>query len=280
MQQRLFAAGIFNAGYGSREVARDEYAALGTAGKTKCGVVRMDAKLIDLPLRGATVDAATWMTGEMREAYERPAAIVGCSEEPQLGASSAVPAPLQKGKLSAREERELNARLDGAGMLRLVPEDVARERADILTVRKVWDASKKVWRLRLLFDRRRRNAVEKRLPTDAMSALAQGADLCEIDLLPTEELRFDSSDLDNWYYQFDVTADRAATNVYGAPRPLREFHGLRAAAGLLSSDEATPQRRYCAALGSMAMGDHNACEFGQSVHLAVLRASGCARSAP
>ena len=27
----------------------------------------------------------------------------------------------------------------------------------------------------------------------------------------------------------------------------------------------------------MAMGDHNACEFGQSVHLAVLRSSGCAR---
>ena len=65
-----------------------------------------------------------------------------------------------------------------------------------------------------------------------MSALAQGPDLCEIILLPSEELRFDSSDLDNWYYQFDVTADQASTNVYGAPRLLSEFQGLRPAAGV------------------------------------------------
>ena len=162
-------------------------------------------------------------------------------------------------------------------MLRLVPESDARELANILTVRKSWDAAKKVWRLRLLFDRRRRNSVERQLPTDAMLALAQGPDLCEIILLPTEELRFDSSDLDNWYYQFDVSADRAATNVYGKPRPLSEFQGFRAAAGLQTHGETAQQIRYCAALGSMAMGDHNACEFGQSVHLAVLRASGCAR---
>ena len=180
-------------------------------------------------------------------------------------------------KLTAREERELSARLDGAGMLRLVPESDARELANILTVRKSWDAAKKVWRLRLLFDRRRRNSVERQLPTDAMLALAQGPDLCEIILLPTEELRFDSSDLDNWYYQFDVSADRATTNVYGKPRPLSDFQGFRAAAGLQTHGETAQQIRYCAALGSMAMGDHNACEFGQSVHLAVLRASGCAR---
>ena len=91
--------------------------------------------------------------------------------------------------------------------------------------------------------------MERRLPTDAMSALAQGPDLCEIILLPSEELRFDSSDLDNWYYQFDVTADQASTNVYGAPRLLSEFQGLRPAAGVHLLDEAEPQRRYCAALG-------------------------------
>ena len=63
-------------------------------------------------------------------------------------------------KLTAREDRELSVRLDGAGMLRFVPESEARELADILTVRKSWDAAKKVWRLRLLFDRRRRNSVD------------------------------------------------------------------------------------------------------------------------
>ena len=285
IRQRLNAAGIYEAGYGSREVAPEEFAALGTADNSRCGVVRLDANLIDLPKQGATLDAAAWMTGDLREAYLWPTAY---AESGGIGTQSTEQgseiAPKQTDEiaangfqLTAREERELSVRLDGAGMLRLVPESEARELANILTVRKSWDAAKKVWRLRLLFDRRRRNSVERQLPTDAMLALAQGPDLCEIILLPTEELRFDSSDLDNWYYQFDVSADRAATNVYGKPRPLSEFQGLRAAAGLQTHGETAQQIRYCAALGSMAMGDHNACEFGQSVHLAVLRASGCAR---
>ena len=69
IRQRLNAAGIYEAGYGSREVAPEEFAALGTADNSRCGVVRLDANLIELPKQGATLDATAWMTGDMREAY-------------------------------------------------------------------------------------------------------------------------------------------------------------------------------------------------------------------
>ena len=306
IRQRLHDAGLFEVGYGLREIKPEEAVPLGSVDKTNCAVVRLDASRIDLPSHGATFDAAAWMSGTMRAAFLEPTSFVGQSATPTERASvkrdlqhmeerhdefgyllerSRVEPPatgkLSSGssKLTARQERELCARLDSAGLLRLVPEDEARELADILTVRKSWDDDTKVWRLRLIFDRRRRNAVEGRLPPDAMSALAQGPDLCEIILLPSEELRFDSSDLDNWYYQFHVTADRASTNIFGAPRPLAAFSGLHAAEALQLDKQTERPRRYCAALGTMAMGDHNACEFGQGVHLAVLQDADCAREA-
>ena len=104
--------------------------------------------------------------------------------------------------LSARVERELNARLDNARILRLVPESLALEPADILATRKGWSEEEQAWRLRLLFDRRRRNAAERQLPSRAMQALAQGTDLCELQLRQSEYFRINLKDLDNWYFRF------------------------------------------------------------------------------
>ena len=39
----------------------------------------------------------------------------------------------------------------------------------------------------------------------------------------------------------------------------------------------SPTARCCSALDAMAMGDHNACEFAQEVHLEVLHSKDCAR---
>ena len=47
IRERLDAAGICDIGYSGRVVAPEEFAALGKAGRTKCGVVRLDANLID-----------------------------------------------------------------------------------------------------------------------------------------------------------------------------------------------------------------------------------------
>ena len=83
IRQRLIAAGIYDTGYGSREVSQAELTTFGTAGKAACGVVRLDASLIDLPEQGVTLDAAAWMTGEMREAYIRPTAFVDSGDVPE-----------------------------------------------------------------------------------------------------------------------------------------------------------------------------------------------------
>ena len=180
--------------------------------------------------------------------------------------------------LSARVERELNARLDSARMLRLVPESLALELVDILATRKGWSEEEQAWRLRLLFDRRRRNATERQLASRAMQALAQGTDLCELQLRESEEFRVDLQDLDNWYYQFKVSLERAASNVYGQPRQLSFFDGTHAKSEIEAQlGGRSPAERYCSALNTMAMGDHNACEFAQEVHLEVLHSEDCAR---
>ena len=145
----------------------------------------------------------------MKAAYQDPRTLEEFAAEESPGKRP------RRRALSARVERELNARLGSARMLRLVLESLALEPADILTTRNGWSEEEQAWRLRLLFDRRRRNATERQLPSRAMQTLAQGTDLCELQLRESEDFRVDLQDLDNWYYQFKVSRDRAASNVYG-----------------------------------------------------------------
>ena len=149
------------------------------------------------------------MPPEMKAAYLDPRTLEESAEVESLAKRP------RRCTLTARVERELNTRIDSARMLRLVPESLALEPADILTTRKGWSEEEQAWRLRLLFDRRRRNATERQLPSRAMQTLAQGTDLCELQLRESEDFRVDLQDLDNWYYQFKVSRDRAASNVYG-----------------------------------------------------------------
>ena len=219
IQRRLEALGVEDSPYNDRSIRPE---ALGSTSDPRVGLAALDADRIDLPVRGATFNAADWMPADMKAAYLDPRTLTESASEELPGRKP------RRRALSARVERELNSRLDSARILRLVPESLALEPADILATRKGWSEEEQAWRLRLLFDRRRRNAAERQLPSRAMQALAQGTDLCELQLRQSEDFRIDLKDLDNWYYQFKVSPERAASNVYGQPRPLSFFDGTHA----------------------------------------------------
>ena len=92
-------------------------------------------------------------------------------------------------------------------MLGLVPR-ARLEPADILTTRKSWSEEEQAWRLRLL-----RPSTQEcggaSLPSRAMQA-SRKARISASCSWQSEDFRIDLQDLDNWYYQFKVSLERAA----------------------------------------------------------------------
>ena len=149
IRARLDAAGLLDSGYAGGGATHTEDARLGELGAAQLDAVRVEASAVDLPVLGATFDAAPWMSDDTREAYvhpetlECPASVETVNEVPlERSAEPALPHPAvsfeeplpgrgsklrtsRKFRLSAREEKELCGRLDVSRMLFLVPEDEA-----------------------------------------------------------------------------------------------------------------------------------------------------------
>ena len=236
--------------------------ALGSEG---AGLAPFVAADIALPKRGAFFDLAEFLPdAEVRAAYVDPDTLLTGGDASGEPPSRDVP---RGALLGTAELVRLCKRLDAAGILALVPASEAEDISPVFAVRKKFDAARGVWSLRLLFDRRRRNARERHL-LGASRDLPHAACFLDIVLEPTERIEIDASDLECFYYTARVSSERAARNVFG--RPLR--------ASMLAEcsccDPALGDRLVVPALATLAMGDRNACDFAQAAHREVLLRAG------
>ena len=80
-------------------------------------------------------------------------------------------------------------------------------------MRKEWDPDRSLWVLRLVLDRRRRNALERAVrATD--SAYPHGACFLDVVLGSGEHLLLWINDLPSFYYNMKVTDNRAESNQF------------------------------------------------------------------
>ena len=151
--------------------------------------------------------------------------------------------------------------------------DVGGKKCGFFCVRKEWDVERGLWVLRLVLDRRPRNAQERAVrATD--DAFPHGSCFLDIVLGSGEQLLLWISDLPSFYYTMMVTDKRARTNQftdvldeepYADLRAVRELHEREEAAG--GPDDACRRNgQVVFGLRCMAMGDRNACDFGQAAH--------------
>ena len=165
--------------------------------------------------------------------------------------------------------------LDGASMLAAVRRPLGPP-AGFFAVRKQWDAEHGVWLLRLVLDRRPRNAQE-RLLEPSEDTMPHGTCFLEARLGPGEELRVWASDLPQWYYRMSVSAERAASNCFTAAIDGEAFRDTAAVQALLAAEgrgEGDAVGVLHFALATMAMGDINATTFAQCGHVELLRRFG------
>ena len=200
--------------------------------------------------------------------------------DPALGELPSAADPVQPHELrrcclfSSGQERRLAERMDDAGILGLVRASEVSRPGGLFGVEKKRDPATGVVPLRLIFDRRPRNAVEAPL-RDLCATLAQGCVLCDLVLEEQEQTRLWLSDLPNYYYTFAVSPARMKTNAWGTPVPRAEaMQHTHAWDALAQRGEASGEWFYRAA-NTMAMGDTNAVEFGQGAHVGMLRECGC-----
>ena len=237
-------------------------AALGAAGS---GLAAFVAENIALPSRGAFFDLAEYLPdGDERAAFDDPDTLLTGGDASGEPASRAVP---RGASLGTCELLKLCHRLDSAGILALVPAAEAEDISPVFAVRKKFDAARGVWSLRLLFDRRRRNARERHLH-GASRDLPHAACFLDVVLEPGERIEIDASDLECFYYTARVSEKRAARNVFGRPVRASRF------AGCSCYDPALGDSLVVPALATLAMGDRNACDFAQAGHRELLRRAG------
>ena len=229
------------------------------------GLAPFVAANVALPKRGGFFDLASFLPDEVeRAAFDDPDTLLEGGDASGDPPSHDVP---RGAALSRSELVALCARLDQAQILALVPANEAEDISPIFAVRKKFDAARGVWTLRLLFDRRRRNARERHL-LGASRDLPHAACFLDIVLGDDEHIELDASDLECFYYTARVSAKRAARNVFGRPLRASTF------AGFACYDPALGDRLVVPALATLAMGDRNAVDFGQRAHRELLLRAG------
>ena len=234
-------------------------------GPRDAGLAPLVAQDVALPKRGAFFDLAAFLPEEgERAAFEDPDTLLVGGDSSGEPPSQEVPrgAGLPRSELIA-----LCARLDEAGILALVPAHEAEDISPIFAVRKKFDSARGTWSLRLLFDRRRRNARERHL-AGASRELPHAACFLDIVLAGDEHIEIDASDLECFYYTARVSTKRAARNVFGRPLRASSF------AGFACFDPAFGDQLVVPALATLAMGDRNAVDFAQRAHRELLRRAG------
>ena len=143
-------------------------------------------------------------------------------------------------------------------------------------MRKEWSEERQLWVLRLVMDRRPRNAEERKLiPSE--DTMPHGTCFTEIVSVPGYVLRLWAIDLPQYYYTMAVSEERAQNNVFTKPMNGDAFKDTAAVQRLLER-EGRPanaeEGEVCFSLSTMAMGDVNATTFGQQGHVTLLRQHG------
>ena len=144
--------------------SRDGYADTGglsgaVLGKDLERIAPLIAENVALPSKGCFFDPREFLAdADVRESYEDPDVLLEGGDASGEPASRTV---LRVGSLSTAELIKLCVLLDNAGILHLVPAEEAEDISQVFAQRKKFDPARAAWILRLLFDRRRRNARER-----------------------------------------------------------------------------------------------------------------------
>ena len=228
----------------------------------------VDIRRVKLPSQAATVALADLLVDPaVRDGYVRPSTLDDPSKEPFRGRSC--------NRVPRAAFGEFVRALDAAGMLAAVREPLGPP-AGFFAVRKQWDEERGAWALRLVLDRRPRNAQEAQVEPSEDTA-PHGTCFLELCLAPGEELRVFASDLPQWYYRMAVSAERAASNTFTAALDGAEYRDTAAVRTLLDAEGRVgdgPVGMVHFALCTMAMGDLNATTFAQCGHVELLRRFG------
>ena len=228
----------------------------------------VDIGRVKLPVQAATVSLADYLTEpDVRAGFLQPSSLDDAAKDEFSGrACDRVP----------REHfGEFIRALDAACMLAAVRQPLGPP-AGFFAVRKQWDAERGVWLLRLVLDRRPRNAQE-RLIEPSEDTMPHGTCFLEVRLGAQEQLRTWASDLPQWYYRMKVSAERARSNTFTAAIDAEAFRDTAAVQALLAAEgrgEGEPVGDLHFALATMAMGDINATTFAQCGHVELLRRFG------
>ena len=258
LERLVVAEGLLHDGYGPRDAGP-------VLPSGASGLAPFVADDVALPQHGGFFDLAEYLTNDdERAAYEEPDTLLTGGDASGDPPARSVP---RLSTLSQGELLKLCRRLDDAGILALVPAAEAEDVSPIFAVRKKFDPVRGAWTLRLLFDRRRRNARERHLH-GASQDLPHAACFLDIVLGEDERVEIDASDLECFYYPARVSQQRAARNVFGRPLPASLFRDFAC------YDSALGDGRLVPALATLAMGDRNACDFGQAAHRELLIRAG------
>ena len=258
LERLVVAEGLLHDDYGPRDAGP-------VLPSGASGLAPFVADDVALPQRGGFFDLAEYLTSDdERAAYEEPDTLLTGGDASGDPPARSVP---RLSTLSQGELLKLCRRLDDAGILALVPAAEAEDISPIFAVRKKFDPVRGAWILRLLFDRRRRNARERHLH-GASQDLPHAACFLDIVLGEDERVEIDASDLECFYYTARVSQQRAARNVFGRPLPASLFRDFAC------YDPALGDGRLVPALATLAMGDRNACDFGQAAHRELLIRAG------
>ena len=165
-------------------------------------------------------------------------------------------------RVSEGEESSLIRKLLNSKMVTLIPEsDLPRDHSGELMGGGFFCVAKNESEDRLVFDRRPENATMQRLK---WSELPSAACFCRVLLQEDEYLRGSSDDLRNYYYALALPPNWIKYNSVGRrvdPSIVAEWGG-------------DPNISYRAAMRVLGMGDTNACDIAQAVHVHILTQAG------
>ena len=223
----------------------------------------MIAARIDIPGVLSLFDMEGLLSPESLEGLERPDSLLIPDED--------LPPPLPRGKMvSKRELFLLGKRWDQIDKARLVLASDIDERdiADLFPVLKSGRPWPEEGVDRQIIDRRRRNARERRCVTGSRF-MPNAAMLCDLHIPSGHAARYSADDLRNFYHVIPGTEARALSTPVGYVFRAGEFVGW----SCFRADVDPNTKVYIAWCG-LAMGDHNAVDWAQEMHMNLLTHNG------
>ena len=221
------------------------------------------ASRIDLPDKVGEFDPGPFLSELSMQGLMEPDSLLIPDEE--LGPG------LPKGRLASREELyELGRRWDSIDKCKLVKATEIDERdlADVFPVIKSGLPHPRPGIDRQIIDRRRRNARERRVVTGS-KLMPNAMLLCDLHIPKGFALRFSTDDLRNFYHAFPGSWLRAFSTPVGYKYPAEVFKTWKC----WRNDFAPGEGVYIAWSG-LGMGDHNAVDWAQEMHLSLLQRAG------